>query len=145
MRYVTRERASQLQYRATGRERLSALVSFVEALPPDQITLRFWFSDGRGCAVGLAATDPWFQAQGLRLENVDQLARCHPVYLGRTDWDAVAAFFELTIDQCRSLFAAEIYRCNPESLPQIMADRIKRHLAPASSFFGNDISTYAGV
>lgn len=120
-------------------------MSFLEALPPDRITLRFWFSDGRGCAVGLAATDPWFQAQGLQLEHIDQLARCHPVYLGRTDWDAVAAFFELTIDQCRSLFAAEAYQCSLQPLPQIMADRIKRHLAPASSFFGNDVFAYARV
>lgn len=145
MRYITREGASPLQYRASGRERLEALARFVEALPADRVTLRCWFSNGRGCAVGLAATDPWFQAQGLRLENVAQIARCHPVYLGRSDWDAVAAFFGLSVEQCRSLFAAEAYCCDRQALPRLMADRIRIHLAAAAPFIGHDVSARAGV
>jgi hypothetical protein len=148
MRYITREGTSRFQYRATGLERLEALVAFLDALPADRLTLRFWFSDGRGCAVGLAATDPWFQAQGLRLENIEQLARCHPVYLGRSDWEAIAAFFELSTEQCRSFFAAEAYPCSAQSLPQIMAERIRRHLVDVTSrrsFMGNDVSAPAIV
>jgi hypothetical protein len=89
---------------ATGRERLSMLANFVETLPPERLSLTRWFGFGKGCAVAWAATDPWFRAQGLRLQEPDSIADCRPQYRERTDWAAVASFFEITQPEAQSLF-----------------------------------------
>lgn len=134
MRYVTWKEAFGVQYKAAGIERLQALAAFLETLPPDRLTLVFWFNDGRGCAIGLAAaTEPWFQAQGLRLEDIDQPALCHPVYREKSDWDAVAAFFELSVEACRQLFSAGAYDCPLKASPGLIAQRIRRHLSAEAS------------
>ena len=71
------------RYEASGQERLSHLVAFLETVQPGRLTFTRWFGDGRGCAVGLAAAfDPWFQAQGLRLEQDESLKDCRPVFRG---------------------------------------------------------------
>ena len=130
MRYLTRQEAFRLQHQATGRERLRALAEFVEALPADRLTLGFWFKSGRGWAVGLAAAiDPWFQAQGLRLDEIDRPALCHPVCQQKSDWNAVAAFLDLNLKQCRGLFTAAAYAGNLRPLPHLVSEKIAQHLA----------------
>ena len=89
---------------ATGRERLSALADFVESLPAERLSLTRWFGFGKGCAVAWAATDPWFRAQGLRLQEADSLAECRPEYRERTDWAAVASFFDISQRDAQMLF-----------------------------------------
>ena len=89
---------------ATGRERLSALADFVESLPAERLSLTRWFGFGKGCAVAWAATDPWFRAQGLRLQEPDSLAECRPEYRERTDWAAVASFFDISQRDAQMLF-----------------------------------------
>lgn len=134
MKYLTPEEASRLQHQASGRERLAALATFLEALPANSLTLGFWFRDGRGCAVGLAAaSEPWFQAQGLRLKDVERLALCHPVYRDMSDWDAVAAFFDLSLEDCRDLFSAAAYGGVLRPSPSTIAERIRRFLTPCAS------------
>ena len=126
MQHKTRQQTLQLQHRASGRERLSMLATFLEDLPPGRLTLGCWFRNGRGCAVGLAASaEPWFQAQGLRLQDMTEPARCHPVYREFSDWNAVAAFFDLDFEQCRALFAAGAYEGNLEPSPLMLAQRIR--------------------
>jgi hypothetical protein len=130
MKYITRQEAVRFQHQATGTERLAALAAFLEALPPDRLTLGFWFKDGRGCAVGLAAaTEPWFQAQGLRLKDIDRPALCHPFYQEMSDWDAVTAFFDLSFEHCRELFSAGAYNDGLQPPPGLIARRIRLYLA----------------
>ena len=130
MKYITRQEASRLQHHARGPERLAALATFLDALPPKRLTLCLWFRNGRGCAVGLAAaTEPWFQAQGLRLEDIDRPSLCRPVYQGKTDWDAVSAFFDLSYEQAQGLFSAAAYKDVRQPVPRLIAARIRRHLA----------------
>lgn len=130
MQYVTRQEASRIQHQARGPERLAMLATFLEDLPPNRLTLCFWFKNNRGCAVGLAAaTEVWFQNQGLRLEDVDRPALCRPVYQDKADWDAVSAFFELTFEQAKTLFSAAAYNDVRQPAPGLIAARIRRHLA----------------
>jgi hypothetical protein len=133
MQYVTRQEASQFQYQASGPERLAALATFLGALPPNRLTLCFWFKNNRGCAVGLAAaTGVWFQAQGLRLKDIDRPALCRPVYQEMSDWDAVSAFFDLSNQEGQELFSAAAYNRVPQPPPSLIAARIRRHLATST-------------
>jgi len=130
MQYLSRQQVSRMQHQAPGPERLAMLATFLEALPPKRLTFCFWFRNGRGCAVGLAAaTDVWFQAQGLRLDDIDRPALCRPVYRDKTDWDAVSAFFDLSLEQAQALFSAAAYNDVRQPEPGLVAARIRRHLA----------------
>jgi len=130
MQFITRHEASRHQYQATGGERLAALATFLDSLRPGRLTLGLWFGNGRGCAVGLAAaTEPWFQAQGLRLKGVERPSLCHPVYRESSDWEAVAEFFGLTVAEAYELFSAAAYGGNLQPAPRTVADRIRQHLA----------------
>jgi hypothetical protein len=111
---------------ATGRERLNMLAEFVETLPPERLSLTRWFGLGKGCAVAWAATDPWFRAQGLRLEDSDSLAECRPEFKDRTDWAAVATFFEITIQEAQQLFGGAR---GLSPAPAALATRIRAFLA----------------
>jgi hypothetical protein len=111
---------------ATGRERLNMLAEFVETLPPERLSLTRWFGFGKGCAVAWAATDPWFRAQGLRLEDSDSLAECRPEFKDRTDWAAVATFFEITIQEAQQLFGGAR---GLSPAPAALATRIRAFLA----------------
>lgn len=116
-------------YQASGSERLEQLAAYVESLPPGRLTLACWYGQGHGCAIGLgAAGDPWFQAQGLRLEGVGSLSDCRPTYRGQSDWGAVAAFFELSMAEARQLFDRRGYDGELRPKPQMVAEKIRRHL-----------------
>ena len=117
-------------YVASGRERLQELAKLLETTPHDQLTFTRWFGDGKGCAVGLAAAyNPWFKAQGLRLEFKDSLKDCRPVYRGKTDWRAVAMFFEIDVAAARQLFDREGYDHNLRPRPEKVAAEIRALLA----------------
>ncbi len=111
---------------ATGRERLCMLADFVETLPPERLSLARWFGFGKGCAVGWAATDPWFRAQGLRLQGAESLTDCRPEYRQRSDWAAVASFFEITQQDAQRLFGGA---CGLRPDPAALARRIRGFLA----------------
>lgn len=123
---LLRSRFSVGSHVATGRERLSMLAKFVESLPPERLSLTRWFGFGKGCAVAWATTDPWFRAQGLRLEGAESLAGCRPEYRQRTDWAAVASFFEITAQEAQLLFGGAS-GLTPD--PAAMAGRIRCFLA----------------
>ena len=111
---------------ATGRERLTMLAEFVETLPPERLSLTRWFGFGKGCAVAWAATDPWFRAQGLRLEDSNNLAECRPGFKDRSDWAAVATFFEITTGEAQELFGGAR---GLTPAPATLASRIRAFLA----------------
>jgi hypothetical protein len=80
---LLRSRSRMDAHVASGRERLLMLADFVETLPAERLSLTRWFGFGKGCAVAWAATDPWFRAQGLRLEEADSVSGCRPEYRRR--------------------------------------------------------------
>lgn len=121
-------------HRASGSERLERLAAFLEELPADSLTFCCWYDRGKGCAVGLAAAlDPWFKAQGLRLEGVESVKECRPVYRSRSDWAAVTAFFGLTGEDARALFDRGGYGGEVRPHPRQVARRIRMHLSRAES------------
>jgi hypothetical protein len=123
---LLRSRSRMDAHVASGRERLLMLADFVETLPAERLSLTRWFGFGKGCAVAWAATDPWFRAQGLRLEEADSVSGCRPEYRRRTDWAAVASFFEITEADARTLFGGAS-GLRPE--PAQLASRIRAFLA----------------
>ena len=121
------------RHHASGRERLAEMVRFLEGLPKDKLTFAHWYGSGRGCAVGLAARDPWFLAQGLRLEAADSLKDCQPVFGGLRDWRAVTAFFGIGEGEAKALFTRNGYAGEVTPDPRRVAAKIRRHLARAGA------------
>lgn len=117
------------RFKAPTRERLERLAQFVETIAPEALTFTKWYGHGKGCPIGLAAaTDPWFQAQGLGLRHNESLKECQPVYLDFRDWRAVTKFFELSMDDARSLFSQDGYGGEFRPHPKRVAENIRRHL-----------------
>ena len=113
-------------YRASGEERLAHLARYLETISHDRLTFSWWYGHGKGCAVALAAAeDPWFQAQGLALEDGDKLTECHPVYDGATEWRALARFFDLGVEDLRRLFDRSGYDGNVRPHPLEIAAKIR--------------------
>ena len=116
-------------YHASGAERLERLASFLEELSADALTFCCWYSQGKGCAVGLAAAlNPWFKAQGLRLDSAESVKDCRPVYRNHSDWQAVAAFFDLTNEDARGLFDRGGYGGQVHPHPRQVARKIRTYL-----------------
>ena len=84
-------------------ERLSDLL--FEHANDRQFSLDFWDCGTTHCAVGLACLDPWFNEQGLVLNESTK----SPMYGKLDSWHAVEAFFELTRVQSQYIFASFSY------------------------------------
>ena len=129
-----RSREDVQGYEATGRERLTELAEFLDEVPADRLTFACWYSHGKGCAVGLAAAhNPWFQAQGFRLEYDASNRNCWPIYGGHSDRAAVAEFFGLTLTEMRLLLGPEGYGGKVEPHPRLVARNIRSFLAESIS------------
>ena len=119
-----------VQYQASGRERLIELADFLDELPADRLTFTRWYGQGKGCAVGLAAaTNPWFQAQGLRLKEDSKSRTCWPVYAGESDRLAVSRFFGLSLAEMRELLDPVGYAGDLEPHPKSVAQKIRRFVS----------------
>lgn len=113
-------------YKASGDERLAHLADYLDGLPAGVLTFTRWYGHGRGCAVGLAAHEsPWMQAQGLSLADTPSARNSHPVYAGKSDWPAVADFFEISLEAARDLFSTSGYGGEVRPHPREVAARIR--------------------
>ena len=113
------------RYAAPGHDRLLYLAEFLATVNPDHITFSRWYGGGKGCAVGLAAMmDPRLQAQGLSLANEDSLKECRPVCGGKSDWEAVCAFFSISHPEATVLFTPAGYHGELRPHPLRIAARI---------------------
>lgn len=86
-------------------ERLSHVIRILENLPSGKrFSLATWMTCGtQACAVGWAATDPWFKRRGFTLDS-------HiPKYKDDLGWNAVNSFFHLSDDDAYYLFNMEAY------------------------------------
>lgn len=117
-------------HRATGAERLAHLADFLDGVGEGRLTFSWWYGNGKGCAVALAAAEePWFKAQGLALADDETPRDCHPVYDGATEWRALARFFDLDVDELRRLFDRTGYDGNLHPQPSAVAGKIREFLA----------------
>lgn len=114
-----------------NRERLTKLAEFLDNMPEDgRFSLLTWVNGLRSinhpcgfvaCAVGWATTIPEFREQGLCMSYNA------PKFDGKTDWWAVEAFFEITHEQSRVLFAGDHYAAGHKG-PKDVAQRIREVL-----------------
>ena len=97
-------------------ERLLQVVRVLEELPEGKrFDLRFWNKCGSvACAVGWAASDPWFIRRGLKLAKEEALCDgvqyYEPFYNGCYDFMAVKEFFGLASGQASNLFVVTAYK-----------------------------------
>lgn len=75
------------------------------------------------CAVGWAAINPEFRAQGFTLKREPGASHLQPSYGGRSGWSAVDAFFELSGKDADILFSGSSYIGTV--LPSHVAARIR--------------------
>ena len=117
------------RYEPLARERLDRLAEFVETIAPGDLTFTKWYGHGKGCVIGLAAaTDSWFEAQGLGLRHNEDIKECQPVYLDFQDWRAVSKFFALSMEDARALFSQEGYGGELRPHPRRVAENIRHYL-----------------
>ncbi len=127
-------RADIPQFRASGRDRLIRLADFLDNVPAGMLTFTRWYGAGHGCAVGLAvAQDPWFQAQGLTLADFGKLKECRPVHNGRSEWPAVAEFFDISIAEALEYFTAGGYGGQVRPPAADIARKVRAHVAKSKA------------
>ena len=118
---------------STARERLRSLAGFLKTIEPDRLTFSRWYGSGKGCAVGLAAMlHAGMRAQGLSLANEECLRRCRPVYDGKSDWEAVCAFFGISHAEATTLFTSKGYGNDAQPHPHRIAARVLAFLSGAA-------------
>ena len=111
-----------------GLRRLNKLADLLETQPPKEFTLSTWSCGFACCAVGFAASHPYFTAEGLGLALAPQVSPTksyHPTYDFSESWGAVERFFELNDDEARSLFDPSCYCMNSWSDPRPVVMRIR--------------------
>ena len=111
-------------------ERLLQVVRVLKELPKGKrFDLGRWYTCGTvACAIGWAASDPWFTRRGFKLERV---AGCppnthRPVFKGRLDFRAVETFFGTGLAQAKWLFVDASY---PHGAPaSFVIQRIEKYV-----------------
>jgi hypothetical protein len=109
-------------------ERLQHLITILEKVPEEKFDLLSWHCGTTACAVGHAALDPVFNAQGFKLSPGIYSQAAHPTFKPdedsetHTGWSAVAEFFDLSYGMACYLFDKARY----DELNPTTADVIKR-------------------
>lgn len=109
------------------KERLEQMVTMLRNLPEEKrakFHIDGWTCGTTACAVGHACFDPWFNEQGLRINEYGA-----PSFEDETSWWAVEKFFELGEDDAFHLFSGGNYPKEQETTPLDVADRIEAFIA----------------
>jgi len=110
----------------TERPKLATLV--------DTFDLSVWLCGTAACAGGFASLHPVFRALGLGTSYDPELGDEVPTFRGRTGFNAIQDFFELTFADAGDLFSAEAYGgCVSNPTPSIVARRIRFHVAATTA------------
>jgi len=87
-------------------EALKRVADILESKSDEDVSLVRWKCGTTACAIGHAASDPWFIDRGLRLDIT-----ALPIYRQKnesgfwTGWIAVERFFDLSSEESHSLFS----------------------------------------
>jgi hypothetical protein len=109
------------------KERLEQMVVMLRGLPPEKrsnFDIGEWSCGTSACAVGTACFDPWFNEQGLHLNEYGG-----PSFKDWTSWDAVEAFFGMDPSDARDLFYGGNYPKGDDTTPAEVANRIEAFIA----------------
>src|SRR3954470_2535007 len=97
-------------------DRLMILADFLDTLPNKRFEYRHWTGGDWGgkqdlscgttaCAMGWACTIPSFRKEGLKLASgTARRLGIGPIFLGRNNFNAAAAFFEISVPDATFLF-----------------------------------------
>ena len=113
-------------------ERLTRLHALVSGISPAVLNMETWLGQGgcgtTACAVGWAAQDPWFKAQGLELVDAKWSGPrtfYRPVFGGKENMAAAALLFDLDPDITDTLFGDMAYD-DSEEAEDIKSDLLTR-------------------
>lgn len=111
--------------------RLTALAALLDVTAPDKFNLSTWHCGTAACAVGTAAMHLDFNYQGLHMHCSNRaLVPAYDYGDGTAPlkgWDAVEAFFDLSLGQAGDLFSAGAYS-SYASKPADVAARIRKFI-----------------
>jgi len=114
-------------------QRLAALAKLLSSPLPSAVTFDLGLYHNTGscgtvcCALGLAATNPDFQAQGFTLTKSG-----FPLYQNSRGIEAAALFFSLPLEKVRHLFWSFSYQQSGSPTQQQVARRIKQFIKAAT-------------
>lgn len=97
---------------STNLEAIARLVVLLEKTPDENFNIGSWTCGTVHCAAGLAACDPWFNAQGFRLdEDGDVVLKQPNINYGYSlhHWQAVTAIFNIGYQEAEWLFSGYEY------------------------------------
>jgi hypothetical protein len=112
-----------------NRERLQQMVTMLRGLLPEKrenFDIGEWTCGTSACAVGTACFHPWFNEQGLHINDCGG-----PEFDLWHGWHAVEQFFELSSNEARDLFCGVRYPSGDDTKPDEVADRIESFLKEA--------------
>ncbi len=111
------------------RERLKRLAEILDAVPPAQFDLGFWYTKTDcgtiACAGGWAALDPGFQADGLKPDAG------MPTYAGERGFAALIRFFGLSSVTLFMPYGYPLHRYPGRIRPADVAARVRELLEAA--------------
>ena len=117
------------------RERLLRLADLLDTVPVKHFDLGVWARSEKpcetaGCAVGWAASDPWFQQRGLRLS--EQQVVFAPRQVEHRSYEAAVRFFGVRFDDAWELFSPLAYTSGNRTRPKTVANRIRKFVEAES-------------
>ena len=127
------------------KERLLRLADLLDGVRPRMFNLGTWYTASEkrfgqyhdsdnpdcrtvACAIGWAASDPWFRRRGLRLV-LGQCGYTEPVFKTKRGWTACEHLFGLDPLNAVFLFMAECYSAEGRTQPRTVAKRIREFVA----------------
>jgi len=119
-------------------QRLQMLAELLDTVEPDSFDLEHWVKRERcgtvACAVGHACMHPPFNEMGLKLDVDPACPKFSIPTFGeyRRSWDAVIAFFDISLDIAYKLFLHSRYTLS-ERTPANVAARIRAVIAEEQS------------
>lgn len=88
-------------------EHLNKLIGIIDDIPDDSFYMHRWWNGKSGCVIGWACRNEYFNSRGLYLMEYDfggSHAEFIPRYNDEWNFDAVAAFFQITFEEAAYLF-----------------------------------------
>jgi hypothetical protein len=103
--------------------------SEIGPVPSKQFDMNVWSCGTAACAGGHACSDQWFIDRGLSLKGLDVLTgpSLIPHYRGVEGFDALALFFNITVDDAIAIFNLSAYRDDGKHIIRCIIERLREY------------------
>lgn len=118
-------------------EALLKICEILQEVLDKNFSLKVWRCGTAGCAIGHAASHPWFIERGLTMSDNHGISSTHGNYIQPefnngedvfTDFTAVSEFFDISYDDACFLFGGNYYS-QKNVTKQDVIDRIQKYVA----------------